>query len=248
MTATTPRRVERVAALGGGAAGAGIAQVLAVSGYRVTLCGEVETLAVARAEVDGGRYGLLAAYDAGRISSDERRQALDRLSFSEHPSDALAAADLIIVTHEGPPGATASLLASIEPSPGRDAVLACNSEGDSVTTLADGLHRPERLVGWRWGWPTPTSKLAEIIRSPLTSADTTETVVEVARRAGKNPIVIDDAPEAWGYVTNRVWSALRAEASRITDEGVATAAQVDQLMVDCFGWPSGPFGRGAQPH
>ncbi len=237
-----------MAALDGGAAGAGIAQVLVVAGYRVTLCGDAETVVVARAEVDGGRFGLLAAADAGRISSEERRQALDRLSLSEHPDEAVAAADLAIVTHGGPPDATTALLARVEANLRPDAVLACNSEGVAVAVLAESLEYPERLVGWRWGWPTPTSKLAEIIQGPLTSAATTETVVEVARRAGKNPVVIADAPEAWGYVTNRVWSALRAEASRITDEGVATAAQVDQLMVDCFGWPSGPFGRGAQPH
>ena len=237
-----------MAVLGGGAAGAGVAQVLAVAGYEVTLCGEGEALALARNEVDGGRYGLLAACDAGRISSGERREALARLRFSEHPSETLGDADLVIVTPEGPPEATITLLASIESALVPGAVLACNSEGDPVATLAAGLRRPERLVGWRWGWPTTTSKLAEIVRSPSTSAEVTESVTEVARRAGKNPVVIADAPDAWGYVTNRVWSALRAEASRITDEGVATAAQVDQLLVDCFGWPSGPFGRGARPH
>ena len=235
-------------ALDGGAVGAGIAQVLILAGYQVTLCGDAETTAVARAEVDGGRFGLLAAADAGRISSEERHQALDRLSLSEHPSEAVAAADLVIVTHGGPPDATTALLAQLEANLRPDTVLACNSDGVAVAVLAESLQHPERLVGWRWGWPTATSKLAEIIQGPLTSAAVTETVVEVARRAGKNPVVIRDAPEAWGYVTNRVWSALRAEASRITDEGVATAAQVDQLMVDCFGWPSGPFGRGAQPH
>ena len=237
-----------MAALGGGAAGAGIAQVLAVAGYQVTFCGDAEAVAVARAEVDEGRFGLLAAVGAGRISSEERREALARLSFGEQPADAVAVADLVIVTHGGPPAATAALLARIEASLGPDAVLACNSEGAAVAALADALQRPERLVGWHWGRPTPTSKLAEIVQGPLTSAAATGTVVAVARRAGKNPVVIADAPGAWGYVTNRIWSALRAEASRIVDEGVATATEVDQLMVDGFGWPSGPFGRGAAPN
>ncbi len=248
MSAGDERRIERVVTVGGGAAGAGIAQVLAVANHEVTFCGQAESLALVRTEVDAGRYGLLAACDAGRISSEERRQALARLSFSELPSDALADADLLLVTAEGPSEATRTLLASLETVLMAGAVLACNSEGTSIAVLAEALQRPERLVGWRWGWPAQTSKLAEIIRSPLTSAGTTETVVEVARRCGKNPVVIDDAPEAWGYVTNRVRSALRAEASRIVEEGVATRAQVDQLMVDCFGWPTGPFGRGAQPH
>lgn len=248
MGAASRRSVERVVALGGGAAGAGIAQVLAVARYEVTFCGDAETLSLARNEVDGGRYGLLAACDAGRISSGERREALARLSFSEHPSDSLGAADLVIVTPEGPPEATIALLASIEGSLVPGAVLACNSEGEPVATLAAGLRLPERFVGWRWGRPTPTNKLAEIVRGPSTSAEAAGTVTEVARRSGKNPVVIADAPDSWGYVTNRVWNALRAEVSRITGEGVATPAQVDRLLVDCFGWPSGPFGRGSQPH
>ena len=65
--------------------------------------------------------------------------------------------------------------------------------------------------------------------------------------AGKNPIVVKDAPTSWGYVSNRVYVAMVREAARVVQEGVATNEEVDQLMVDCFRWPSGPFGmtRGA---
>ena len=248
MADGTPLRVERVAVLGDGETGAGIAQSLAVAGYRVTLAGDADALTLARAEVDGGRHGLMAACDAGRISSAERRAALERLSLSEDRAGALAGADLAVVSHEGPLEATAALLASVEAAMGEDALLACNSPGEPVGLLAAGLLRPERLVGWRWGRPAPISGLAAIVRGPRTSAGAAATVAEAARRAGKNPVVIADAPDAWGYVTNRLWAALEAEASRITGEGVATEAQVDELMVDCYRWPSGPFGRGPRPH
>ena len=247
MTVASPLRVERVAAVDGGAAGAGIAQVLALAGYQATFCGDPEAVAAARTEVDEGRFGLRAAVGAGRIGSEERRQALARLRFDADPAGAVATAELVICTHGGPTEATAERLARLEATLGPEAVLACNSEGAPVTALGGGLRHPERLVGWHWGRPTPTSKLAEIVQSRLTSAAATETVVAVARRAGKNPVVIADAPEAWGYVTNRIWSTLREEASRIVDEGVAGASAVDQLMVDGFGWPSGPFGRGGEP-
>lgn len=248
MSIRTDRPVERVVTVGGDRATAGIAQVLAVAGYDVTLCTDAGALTLARAEVDGGRFGLLAAVDAGRIGSDERRRALDRLTFSDEPDEAIAAADLVIVTPDGRAGDGVAGLGRIEAGLSPWGILACNSPGEPVTSMAAGLRRPERLVVWRWGWPPPVSKLAEIVRGPLTTADVIETVTEIARRLGKNPVVIDDAAEAWGFVTNRVWGALQAEAARIVDEGVASAAQVDRLMVDCFGWPSGPFGRGAQPH
>ena len=247
VSGRTDRPVERVVVLGGDAATAHIAQVLAVAGYRVTLCGDEASLATARAEVDGGRFGLLAAVDAGRIGSDERRQALDRLTFAGESAPAAAAADLAIVTCDGPAGGAATV-AHIESSLSPAAVLACNSPGEPVSSLAADLRHPERLVGWRWGWPPPVSKLAEIVRAPVTAPEVIETVVRIARMVGKNPVVIEDAPEAWGFVTNRLWAALRCEADRIVEGGVASAAQVDQLMVDCFGWPSGPFGRGGRPH
>ena len=90
-------------------------------------------------------------------------------------------------------------------------------------------------------------KLAEIVRGEETSEETVDTVVSLAKSAGKNPIVINDNDSNWGYVTNRVYFAMVKEASAVVEEGIADREQVDQLMTDCFRWPSGPFGmtRGA---
>jgi 3-hydroxybutyryl-CoA dehydrogenase len=66
-------------------------------------------------------------------------------------------------------------------------------------------------------------------------------VCEVATRCGKHPIVVKDQPMAWGFVANRVYGAMLREAARVVEEGVATHEQVNQLMVDCFRWPVGPF-------
>jgi 3-hydroxybutyryl-CoA dehydrogenase/3-hydroxyacyl-CoA dehydrogenase len=90
-------------------------------------------------------------------------------------------------------------------------------------------------------------KLAEIVRAPSTSDDTVAVVERLAAAAGKNPVVVKDTAMAWGYVANRVYSAMIREALRVVDEGIADHGQIDQLMVDCFRWPAGPFGmaRGA---
>ncbi len=247
MTAPTQHPIERVIVLGGGSACAGIAQAIAVAGYRVVLCGHSEILESARAEVDGGRFGLLAAADAGRISRDERLATLERLQFSDAPAEAAATADLAVVSHSGGADTLASRLAEVDRQLAAGAVLAVDSGGDALAALSAGLERPERLVGWHWGWPAQLNKLAEIVAGPVTSQAAVESVVEVARRAGKNPVVIADAPGSWGYVTNRVWRALRSEADRIVEEGVARGEQVDRLLVDCFGWPAGPFERGGEP-
>lgn len=83
--------------------------------------------------------------------------------------------------------------------------------------------------------------LAEIVSARETSDATVAAVREVASACGKNPIVIKDTPMAWGFVTNRVYFAMVAEAQKVVNEGIAAPDEVDQLMMDCFGWPAGPF-------
>ena len=84
--------------------------------------------------------------------------------------------------------------------------------------------------------------LAEIVVHDTTDPSATATVAALALRCGKNPIVVRDSRTAWGFVANRVYFAMVREAQRVVDEGIASAADVDRLMMDCFRWPSGPFG------
>jgi len=84
-------------------------------------------------------------------------------------------------------------------------------------------------------------KFAEIVTFAQTDPVVTDAVVAVAKRCGKNPIVVKDQPLTWGFVANRIYGAMLREAARVVDEGVATHEQVNQLMVDCFRWPVGPF-------
>ena len=121
-------------------------------------------------------------------------------------------------------------------------ILASNSSGLPITALAAATDRPDRVIGWHWASPAPVMKLAEIVVTPMTSDPTIAMVRETARGCGKNPIVVKDNPMAWGYVANRVYFAMVREAQRAVDEGLATRDEVDQLMMDCFRWPSGPFG------
>ena len=85
-------------------------------------------------------------------------------------------------------------------------------------------------------------RLAEIVVTTETSESTIATVRDAAARCGKNPVVVKDTPMAWGFVANRVYFAMAREAQRVVDEGIASRDDVDQLMIDCFRWPSGPFG------
>ena len=81
-----------------------------------------------------------------------------------------------------------------------------------------------------------------------TAPETVELVRGLAAECGKNPIVVKDQPTVWGFVANRVYSAAAREAEAVLREGLATAEEIDQLLVDCFRWPVGPLtlGRGAR--
>ena len=234
--------VGRVGVLGAGVMGAGIAQVMAIAGYDV-VCYDVsaDALVKARADVDAGRFGVLSAVERGKLTSDQADAALTRLQFTDDLS-ALDAADIVI---EAIPERLDAKIAVFRDLDGRcptHTILASNSSGVPISALAAATDRSDRVVGWHWASPAPVMKFAEIVRAPSTSDDTVRTVVALARRAGKNPIVVKDAPTSWGYVANRVYAAMIREAVRVADEGVASREDIDQLMIDCFRWPTGPFG------
>jgi 3-hydroxybutyryl-CoA dehydrogenase/3-hydroxyacyl-CoA dehydrogenase len=128
-----------------------------------------------------------------------------------------------------------------------DAVLATNTSGFSVEAIAAATSHPERVIGWHWASPPPVMRFAEIVRAPKTDPRVVEEVVGLALAFGKRPVVVNDSHLVWGFVVNRALGALRRECERIVAEGVATEDQVDQLLVDCFRWPVGPFAlrRGA---
>src|SRR3546814_10540444 len=127
-------------------------------------------------------------------------------------------------------------------------ILASNTSGLSIAAMAAATTRPEKVIGWHWSSPAQVMAMAEIVVAPGTSEETRDAVVELARLCGKNPVVVRDNPDTWGHVGNRVYAAAIREANRIVEEGLTDQAGVDQILMDGWGWPAGPFGmtRGAR--
>jgi 3-hydroxyacyl-CoA dehydrogenase len=238
---------ERIGVVGAGVMGAGIAQVLAVSGGQV-VCYDVsaDALAAARTIVEHGRFGIRRAVEIGKLTDEEADAALSRLRFSA-ALDEVANVDVVVEAIPEKLDLKIRLFRDLDQHCPGPTILASNSSGFPISALAAATDRPDRVIGWHWASPAPVMRLAEIVRSPDTSDATVDAVVRWAAAAGKHPVVVKDQPTAWGYVANRVYGAMLREAQRVIDEGVATSEEVDQLMVDCFRWPSGPFGmvRGA---
>jgi len=232
----------RIGVLGAGVMGSGIAQVTATAGY-TTVCYDIapDALERGREHVTTGRYGLERGVERGKLTPERAAAALARLRFTGSFEEA-AATDLVIEAVPEQLDLKIQVFRDLDRAAPDDAILASNTSGFSIAALATATERPGKVIGWHWASPAPVMRLAEIVTTRDTADDTIATVREVAAACGKNPVVVNDNPMVWGFVANRVYFAMVAEAQKVVREGVATADDVDRIMVDCFRWPAGPFG------
>jgi len=231
----------RIGVIGAGVMGSGIAQVTASAGFETTCCDvSAAALEAARTGVRSGRFGFERGVERGKLSREEADAALARLCFTESLEDA-ARSDLVIECVPERLDLKVRLMRQIDEIAPTDCILASNTSGFSIAGLAAATSRPGRVIGWHWASPPVVMKFAEIVTTAATDASVVETTVELARKCGKNPVVVRDHPMSWGFVANRIYFAMVREAERVVADGVASHEDVNQLMVDCFNWPVGPF-------
>ena len=230
-----------IGVIGAGVMGGSIAQCTAVAGY-ATVCTDVAQAALDAAAKDAheGRFGIAGAVARGKLSAADADAARARIRWSRSLEEA-AACDLVIECVPERLDLKLQMFRKLDEVAGPDAILASNTSGFPIVALAGATGCPERVIGWHWASPAYVMRFAEIVVAPATAPDVASRVEAVARRCGKNPIVVKDQPMSWGFVANRVYGAMLREAARVVEEGVASHEQVNQLMVDCFRWPVGPF-------
>jgi 3-hydroxybutyryl-CoA dehydrogenase len=231
-----------IGVLGAGVMGSGIAQVTATAGYP-TVCYDVDAGALdkAREHVTTGRFGLDRGVERGKLTREAADATLARLSFSASFEEA-AAATLVIEAVPEHLDLKVRVFRDLDRVAPTGTILASNTSGFPIAALAAATDRPELVIGWHWASPAPVMRFAEIVRARNTAQSTIDTVRDVALACGKNPVVVKDTPTSWGFVANRIYFAMIAEADRVVADGVATPDEIDALMMDCFRWPAGPFG------
>lgn len=234
--------MKTVGVIGAGVMGSGIAQTLASAGYK-TRCYDIadDALAAGREAVASGYYGVRRSVELGKMDKADAEAALDRLEFTNDLARACAA-DLIVECVPEKLDLKIRTFRELDRLAPADAILASNTSGFSIAAIGAATDRPANVIGWHWASPPVISKFAEVVRGPSTSDACVDAVVEIADRCDKHPVVINDNAMTWGFVANRVYGAMIREAARCVEEGIATHSEVDQLMVDCFRWPVGPFG------
>jgi 3-hydroxyacyl-CoA dehydrogenase len=231
-----------IGVLGAGVMGGGIAQVCATGGFDV-VCYDIDRAALdaGREHATTGRYGIESGVERGKLTREQADAATARLTFTGTFEEA-ATTDLVVEAVPERLDLKIRVFRDLDRAAPPATILCSNTSGFPIQAIGGATDRQDRVVGWHWASPAPVMKLAEIVRTHATSDETVETVRSVAARCGKNPVVIKDTAMAWGFVANRVYFAMIAEAQKVVQEGIATADEVDQLMMDCYRWPSGPFG------
>jgi len=231
----------RIGVIGAGVMGGGIAQCVAAAGYP-TVCTDVapKALDAARRDAEQGRFGLAGAVQRGKLSAADADAARARITWTGDFA-AVAECDLVVECVPEKLETKLRVFRDLDRAAPAHAILTSNTSGFPIAAMAGATGRPERVLGWHWASPAFVMKLAEIVVTDATAKDAVEAVTAAAARCGKNPVVVKDNPMAWGFVANRIYFAMLREASRVVEEGVATQEQVNQLMVDCYRWPVGPY-------
>jgi 3-hydroxybutyryl-CoA dehydrogenase len=227
--------VQKVAVIGAGTMGNGIAQVFAHSGFPVTMI-DIESAFVERG---------MSAIDKS-LSRLVKKEIIDEKAKSEiigrigaaTDLEAAKGADLVIEAVFESFDVKREVFTKLDSICGKETILASNTSSISITKLAAVTRRPDCFIGMHFMNPVPVMKLVEIIRGLATSDETTKTIVELGEALGKVPVEVNDYP---GFISNRVLMPMINEAVYCLMEGVATAEAIDQVMKLGMNHPMGPL-------
>ena len=226
--------IRKVGVVGLGTMGAGIAQVSVQSGFE-TVGREVSDELAERGGATVERY-LTRGVEKGRLSQDERDEALGRLRLTTELAD-LADCDLVIEAVLEELDLKRQVFAELDRVTRLDALLATNTSALSVSEIAEAATRPQRVVGMHFFNPAPVLPLVEIVRARESSDEAVDAAYAWAERAGKQPVRCNDTP---GFIVNRILIPLLNDCVRVLDEADVRPEEMDKAITNGAGWPLGP--------
>jgi len=227
--------IKTVAVLGAGTMGNGIAHVFARAGYSVILRDLQESFLQRGMETIG--KNLDREVKKGKLTEAEKPQVLVRVK-PVTDFAAVAAADFVVEAVPEKLEIKRAVLTEADKLLQPEVILTSNTSSIAITTLAAMTKRPERFVGMHFMNPVPVMVLVEVIRALQTSDAAFNITMELAKKLGKTPVAVNDAP---GFVSNRVLMPLINEAAYAVMEGVATPEAVDAVMKLGMNHPMGPL-------
>ena len=228
----------KVAVVGNGTMGNGIAQTFAVAGHDVIIKGRSDaSLAKAHASIE---KSLAKMVEKGKMEAADRDASLARIKDTKVYED-LADVDLVVEVVAEDMAIKEEIFKTLDKICKPEAILATNTSSLSITQVASYTTRPEKVIGMHFFNPVPMMKLVEVIKGQLTSEEVHQTIIEIAKQIGKTPVSVNEAP---GFVVNRILIPMVNEGIGIFAEGVASAAEIDEAMKLGANHPMGPLAIG----
>ena len=225
----------KVAVIGAGTMGNGIAQVFASGGAQVLLVDtNAEALASGQATI-GKNLGRMVSKE--RITQEDAHVSLGRLQGATELT-AITDQTLVVEAIVEREDVKTAVFAELDSITLPDAVLATNTSSISITKIASATKRPEQVIGMHFMNPVPLMKLVEVIRGQATSDEVTRRVMESSAALGKTPVEVNDSP---GFVSNRILMPMINEAVFCLMEGVAECEGIDTVMKLGMAHPMGPL-------
>ena len=226
----------RVAVVGAGTMGHGIAYAAALAGFEVRLTdSQPEALRRVMARLD---ELLTNAVRRGKLTEENRDATAARLRAEADFAAAVLDAEVVIEAVREHLGTKQQVFAEVERTAPAGALLATNTSSLSVAAIAATVQDPGRVLGMHFFNPVHAMKLVEVVTHPKTTSRSVERAVTFARALGKEPIVVKDSP---GFASSRLGVALGLEAMRMLEEGVASAEDIDKAMELGYNHPMGPL-------
>ena len=227
--------IQKIAVLGAGQMGNGIAQVAACSGYEVVMI-DIKEEFVSRG-IASIEKSLAKLVSKERMSQADADSARARISSSTDRSSCTDS-DLVIEAVPEILDLKISIFSELDEICKPECILATNTSSISITKIAEATNRPDKVIGMHFMNPVPLMKLVEIINGKLTSSETNSVVVAAAEGMGKIPLSTEDSP---GFISNRILCPMLNEAILCLQEGIATKEAIDGIMMLGMKHPMGPL-------
>jgi 3-hydroxybutyryl-CoA dehydrogenase len=228
--------IKVIGVLGAGTMGNGIAQVAAQAGYQVIMR-DIEDRFVENGLRAIEKF-LTKGVEKGKITEEAKKETLSRIRGTTRMED-LSEADLVIEAVFEDLDLKKSLFKELDRLTRPEVILTSNTSSMSITEIAMATQRPKKVAGMHFFNPAPLMKLVEVIRCFHTSDETVRTVMDVARKMGKEPVEVKkDTP---GFIVNRLMMPHMIEAIRMVEEGIASIEDIDKAVKLGLNYPMGPF-------
>lgn len=228
--------MKKVAVIGAGTMGNGIAHVFAQTGFEVSL------IDISQAALDKGVDTIGKNLDRmvkkEKISENDKSATLSNISTHTDMKNGLSGCELVVEAATENTDLKIKIFKQIDDLTNADTILATNTSSISITQIAAATSKPENVIGMHFMNPVPIMKLVEVIRGYATSDEVTNRVMEISKKLGKTPTEVNDYP---GFVANRILMPMINEAIITLHEGVAGVEEIDTVMKLGMAHPMGPL-------